>query len=71
MAISGTISQDKRFPVFGETLAVRARGVTLGNRVRFRLTARPETSTLPLYSAGHPLDGWYRFIEESPTAWTM
>lgn len=69
MAISGTISQDKRFPIYGETLALRARGCTLGNRVRFRIIARPDSSGMAIYTATHPGQGWLRFIQESATDW--
>ena len=69
MTISGDITQDKRFPFPQQTLVVRARGVTLGRRVRFRLTLVPPGSGLATYTAATPNAGWLPSVEESATTW--
>lgn len=70
MSISGTITQDKRFPIAGERVAVRASDVTYGRRVRWRLVDKPARSALPKYTPEYPSIGWITTREDNATRYT-
>jgi hypothetical protein len=58
MAISGTISQDIKYPMVGDVVSMRVEGLTAGNRVRWRVTAAPNTSAAELWVDDELPENW-------------
>lgn len=58
MTITGDISQDRVYPMVGDVVTLRATGTPTGSRVRFRVTSVPPGSSIAIYDAQTPNDGW-------------
>jgi hypothetical protein len=58
MSISGTIRQDRKYPMIGDGVTLAVDGLTAGHRVRWRVLSAPALSTVELYEAQIPNSGY-------------